>query len=890
MTNRSGDWNGVALANGRYQINARLGAGGMGAVYRAMDRNLDAEVVIKVPYQSMLEDPDFSGRFAREIRSLVKLSHPRIVKVTDVGDWDGAPFAVMQFLPGGSLEDRQQFGPDGSGLPCDPREVPKWLIGIAQALDYVHSQGYIHRDVKPGNILFDAQGHSFLSDFGVAKVLSETSESRSSRSMTGAGKVLGTPEYMAPELIMGEKVDGRVDQYALAITVYELLCGRRPFEGEGEIKTKVLVLHSTTPPPPLLAWQPGLTSKLSEAVLKGLAKDPNGRYPSCTALAAAVVAAVKELPARQEDRVRIQCPACGKGLAVPAADFARLRQTGRRVPCPACQEPIQVSGEPAGTTRSGTMIVTNSSGSGDFPAAQPSTLRSGTMIVTNADAASAPQAAAGRRGTMIVNNTDASPAAPAAVQRSGTMIVNNQPGTPAAQAPAAPRSGTMIVTNSDAPPAAPAAGPKRSGTMIVSNPEGSGEYPIMLEAEPVRLAAVPISAPTTPNAPAATGASSGLPPQVWIAGGVGAGVALIALLAYFALAPRGDTKAAVATASPQPRVVPTSPPQKAETTTVPVPRPKPIVKSIPSVPPVEVAAANVPASFPTPTPLPRQNFPPSRPMIGGNMPPANSLGGGDPDTPESESTMTKPDAAGTETGPIAASRVAGPKEEWSPLIASKKPTRAKETLDKILTSAARFQNQLVVPEGMYCLEDRVQNLPGGGLQIGVSQSRVELARNGAPSVRTLNAIDLDVEPKLAGELSEARRSQKEPLSISPALLTVWVTSGGVCRLVKVEFLVRFQPRYNPNGVPDVDYFTLKVSPDGISPDKANDDDWETLPRMLNIKNVCERQLKARKNAKLGMQQAQIDSQMNSMFSSMMRSAAIQSARDEAMLQRLRNGR
>src|SRR5262249_34266707 len=163
---------------------------------RALDRNIEADVVVKVPRQAMMEDPEFAGRFTREIRSLVKLSHPHIVKVTDVGDWEGTPFAVMQFLSGGSLEDRRPVGPDRRPVPCDPKEVPRWLTAVAEALDYVHAQGYVHRDVKPGNILFDDQGHAFLSDFGVAKVLAlSTASPPSQTARTGTGMVLGTPEY-----------------------------------------------------------------------------------------------------------------------------------------------------------------------------------------------------------------------------------------------------------------------------------------------------------------------------------------------------------------------------------------------------------------------------------------------------------------------------------------------------------------------------------------------------------------------------------------------------------------------------------------------------------------------------------------------------------------------
>src|SRR5262249_13210690 len=153
--------------------------------------NLDADVVIKLPHRSMLDDPEFAKRFEIEIRSLAKLSHPHIVKVTDVGSCDGLPFAVMQHLPGGSLEDRRPAGADGCLVTLAPREAARWLPQVAAALDYVHARGYVHRDVKPGNILFDAQGHPFLSDFGVVKVLASSADARPGRTaMTGTGMVV----------------------------------------------------------------------------------------------------------------------------------------------------------------------------------------------------------------------------------------------------------------------------------------------------------------------------------------------------------------------------------------------------------------------------------------------------------------------------------------------------------------------------------------------------------------------------------------------------------------------------------------------------------------------------------------------------------------------------
>jgi serine/threonine-protein kinase len=360
MPVRSDAWEGLAIAGGRYVIAAKLGEGGMGSVYFAWDRISGRNVVIKVPRRAMLEDPEFAGRFAREIRSLVRLSHPRVVEITDYGEWSGLPFAVTQFLPGGSLEHRQATGADGRSVLADPADVPGWLTGIADALDYVHSQGYVHRDVRPGNILFDAQGHSFLSDFGVAKVLASSNEGPSSRTaMTGAGMVLGTPEYMAPELIMGEAFDGRVDQYALAITVYELLCGRRPFEDEA--KTKVLVLHTTKPPPPPSELRSTLSTPLSEVILKGMAKDPKSRFRTCTAFAEAVAAAVGGNRV-SDDRGRVRCTSCGHSLSMRAPDFARLKQSGRKAPCPACKAPsvfsigaegLGVSGETSPRTPAG---------------------------------------------------------------------------------------------------------------------------------------------------------------------------------------------------------------------------------------------------------------------------------------------------------------------------------------------------------------------------------------------------------------------------------------------------------------------------------------------------------------------------------------------------------
>ena len=325
-------WVGRELSGGRYRVDAQLGEGGMGTVFRAWDKNLSTEVVIKVPHAAMLQDAEFAARFAREISSLVKLSHPHIVKISDVGDHEGLPFAVMQFLPGGSLEDRQKSDSAADAKPLPPESLKSWLVSIADALDFVHGQGYIHRDVKPANILFDAHGHAYLSDFGIAKS-AVAGAAASSKTLTGTGMVIGTPEYMAPELIMGQTCDGRVDQYALVVTVFEILAGRRPFEDA--TSTAVLVQHSTKEPPDLGSLSPDVPAGLAAAIRKGLSKSPGDRFANCRKFADAVLAAVTSVS--KSDEPKAKCPVCQKVLKLSD----KLR--GKEVPCPGCKSMLRVS-------------------------------------------------------------------------------------------------------------------------------------------------------------------------------------------------------------------------------------------------------------------------------------------------------------------------------------------------------------------------------------------------------------------------------------------------------------------------------------------------------------------------------------------------------------------
>lgn len=335
------NWVGLELASGRYLVQGRLGEGGMGFVYKARDNNLDCDVVLKVPRPGMLEEGDFAARFAREIRSLVKLAHPHIVKVTDVGTHEGIPYAVLQYLSGGTLRDRQPTEDDGTHIPVTLASMADWLPPIAGALDFIHQQGYIHRDVKPDNILFDAHGHAYLTDFGVAKVLAEGEERRTRTVKTARGLVLGTPQYMAPELIMGEKYDGRIDQYALGVMIYELLTCRFPFDGP--TAPAIFVQHTTQEATLLSEVLTAIPASTAAVVQRTLAKNPAQRYATCTEFVEALLATNKVEPPPPSTRSTpvkrdgqkpatrlVRCPKCAKELKLPGT------WSGKRLRCPAC--------------------------------------------------------------------------------------------------------------------------------------------------------------------------------------------------------------------------------------------------------------------------------------------------------------------------------------------------------------------------------------------------------------------------------------------------------------------------------------------------------------------------------------------------------------------------
>ncbi len=318
---------GLSVCDGRYDVRAVLGEGSMGVVYRAYDTRLETEVVLKIPNEASLNDAEFAERFSREIRSLVKLTHPHVVTILDVGVQDEVPFVVMQFCSGGSLRDRlvdkneQQHKKPLSS-------IGEWLPHIAKALDFIHEQQFIHRDVKPANILFDQHNNAFLSDFGLVKVLSsQNAATKRDASLTAAGFLVGTPNYVAPELIMGHAHDGRVDQYSLAMTVYETLAGCVPLEGPTASAT--MVNQTSMKMPPIQQYVPEAPKALDDVLQQGLSKNQKNRFPNCVAFADAVMAAINNTSRMSQSDGLVRANVAAKSGRVS-------RGTGGKVPCPQC--------------------------------------------------------------------------------------------------------------------------------------------------------------------------------------------------------------------------------------------------------------------------------------------------------------------------------------------------------------------------------------------------------------------------------------------------------------------------------------------------------------------------------------------------------------------------
>lgn len=258
---------------GRYEFLALLGQGGSGTVYEVRNLQLNRVEALKVLSQAFPMD-DISQRFIQEAKVAASLDHPRIVKIYDFGQDAGTYWYSMQLVDGPTLADILD-----SGRTLDQTALARMAIPIMDALDYSHDRGVIHRDIKPANILFSAEGRPFLTDFGIAKTAESTLH-------THTGRMMGTPAYVAPEQALGQRVDARADQYALAITLYKAATGRLPFTGDEFLQTLVQRLNEA--PISIQTHAPDMSPDLARILMRALERDREARWPSIAAMKTAL--------------------------------------------------------------------------------------------------------------------------------------------------------------------------------------------------------------------------------------------------------------------------------------------------------------------------------------------------------------------------------------------------------------------------------------------------------------------------------------------------------------------------------------------------------------------------------------------------------------------------
>src|SRR5919202_764793 len=259
------------IVDDRYTLVELLGSGGMAQVYLAHDEVLDRNVALKILRDQYAEDEEFVERFKREAQSAASLSHPNIVPIYDWGrSEDGAYYMAMEYVPGGMLKDRIKR--DGTLGPGTASGV---ALQIADALQAAHERGVVHRDIKPQNVLVTGAGDVKVADFGIARAASSTA--------TATGIVLGTAGYLSPEQAKGEPVGPRSDLYSLGVVLYEMLTGNLPYEADSAIAQAVK--HISEPPRSPREANPEVSEALDALTTRLIAKNPEDRYPSASALA-----------------------------------------------------------------------------------------------------------------------------------------------------------------------------------------------------------------------------------------------------------------------------------------------------------------------------------------------------------------------------------------------------------------------------------------------------------------------------------------------------------------------------------------------------------------------------------------------------------------------------
>ena len=298
---------------GDYQILRELGAGGMGKVFQVRNVISDRIEAMKVLLPDLVGDPGLADRFLREIKVQAALEHPNIAGLRTAMRDGNQLLMVMEFVEGRTVGEYLDQGP----VPL--QNAVGICLEVLSALDYAHSRGIVHRDIKPSNIMITTQGQVKLMDFGIARVMNDPS-------LTQTHQTTGSLYYMSPEQINGAQLDGRSDLYSLAISLYEMVTGRRPFDGENTFA--IMAAHMHTAPVPPVQHDPRVPAALSDVILMGMAKDPNARFQSAGAFRAAL-GRVMEAPVTVQPAPQPHAPAHGPAPAAVAAPPAKASSSPR---------------------------------------------------------------------------------------------------------------------------------------------------------------------------------------------------------------------------------------------------------------------------------------------------------------------------------------------------------------------------------------------------------------------------------------------------------------------------------------------------------------------------------------------------------------------------------
>lgn len=393
---------------GDYDIYGELGRGGMAAVYLAHDLALDRKVAIKTMLPELVSKEGMVARFKREAQTAAALSHPHIIQIFTVRETKQLCFFVMKFIEGRSLE--SVIGDKGKV----PLEMTQTILGqVGSALDYAHRKKVVHRDIKPANIMIDEDGWAIVTDFGIAKV-------QEAQNLTATGTAIGTPHYMSPEQFHNKAVTGASDQYSLGVVLYEMLSGKKPFDGG--TYAEIITQHLFEAPPDITTIVPDLPPHVNDVVKKMMAKDPNDRFPDLDT----AIHALGAPPSKKEgDAVRTQMISLAK-----SGPQKKIRASVPMSPIPASKKPVPASAtavEPKGAKKSAS----------PRPAAAPAPERSGAPKWVAL--AATVLALAGGGGYYYFNTTKAAPV------RIGTQTADSS-------APVGAQAGAPMATSEPAQP------------------------------------------------------------------------------------------------------------------------------------------------------------------------------------------------------------------------------------------------------------------------------------------------------------------------------------------------------------------------------------------------------------------------------------------------------